>query len=523
MSTPGSPLLDQYNKDGIVTPGLQRAMELFKQKNIQQIAPLSNAPAPQQPASFLNPNPRPFGMGPSEPQESAASLWNPNPRPFGMAPSEPQPSTGPTPLAGPTPLSASPSPHQAELNRLTAPPIQNGPLAHTKADTGRSGIDQVHNPWLRNTFKVLDAIGSGFAPGLTSAIPGTQLHHQLLVRGARANVNQDEKQSTDQANREHLGAETSELGARGTEEQARADEITHPKAKEVANDVQAWLADPKNAGKPFGEFWKEKYQAEAEAKPKEPKEAEMPVGNPDQLNKTLESRYQVLNPGKPLPDQFKLPANATQKDYDRIDKALEATERATGTKAQQDQLNEMRRQTAAIAAGNRNEKQSTETRNAAYKAYEPALDSAERFNVMSKNYDDAVKNHDQQAMLSLLANHLGMTMGLQKGARLTKDIIHEAEQSRPWLQGLQAKFDKDGYLSGVNLTPPQMEQMLNLGRERFAEDIRKSSSAAKYLGATDEGPERTPNRSTVNHYVTLAHGDVNEAKRLAAQDGWTVK
>ena len=98
------------------------------------------------------------------------------------------------------------------------------------------------------------------------------------------------------------------------------------------------------------------------------------------------------------------------------------------------------------------------------KLYEPAQDSAERFNVMAKNYEDAVKNHDQQAMLSLLANHLGMTMGLQKGARMTKDIIHEAQQSRPWLQGLQAKFDKDGYLTGVTLSPEQMRQMVDLGQ-----------------------------------------------------------
>lgn len=161
-------------------------------------------------------------------------------------------------------------------------------------------------------------------------------------------------------------------------------------------------------------------------------------------------------------------------------------------------------------------------RTAGLKAYTPALESAERFNVMAKNYEDAIKAHDQQAMLSLLANHLGMTMGLQKGARLTKDIIHEAEQSRPWLQGLAAKFDGNGYLSGVNLTPEQMRQMVNLGRERFAEDISKGRSEAKYMGVDDDGPTRTASKATKNHYIHLANGDAQKASELMKADGWGV-
>ena len=87
------------------------------------------------------------------------------------------------------------------------------------------------------------------------------------------------------------------------------------------------------------------------------------------------------------------------------------------------------------------------------KAYQPALDSAERMNVMTDAYEKAVKNHDQQAMLNLLANHLGMTMGLQKGARITRDLYQEAAQSTPWLDKIGAKFDSRGYLSGVTLNP----------------------------------------------------------------------
>lgn len=67
-----------------------------------------------------------------------------------------------------------------------------------------------------------------------------------------------------------------------------------------------------------------------------PPEGELPLPNVSQMNAGLTSRFQVLNPNKPLPPQFTLPANATQKDYERIDKLMQSTENATATKAQRD-------------------------------------------------------------------------------------------------------------------------------------------------------------------------------------------
>ena len=64
---------------------------------------------------------------------------------------------------------------------------------------------------------------------------------------------------------------------------------------------------------------------------------------------------------------------------------------------------------------------------------------------------------------------------MQKGARITKDILNEAQKSTPWLQGMKAKFDSQGYLSGVTLTPQQMDQMMGLAE----------SATVKRLGAGD--------------------------------------
>lgn len=72
-----------------------------------------------------------------------------------------------------------------------------------------------------------------------------------------------------------------------------------------------------------------------------------------QLNQQLAARYQVLNPGKPLPPEFTLPANAKRQDYEDLDKALEQVEKAQGIKAQQEAAAAAR----ASAAQDRNDKQ----------------------------------------------------------------------------------------------------------------------------------------------------------------------
>jgi len=77
-------------------------------------------------------------------------------------------------------------------------------------------------------------------------------------------------------------------------------------------------------------------------------------------------------------------------------------------------------------------------------------------------------------------------MGLQKGARLNQAIISEAEQSRPWLEGMKAKFDDRGYLTGVVLSPQQMRQMEELGVQRYQSDVQKARYAAPFAGVNDE-------------------------------------
>lgn len=69
------------------------------------------------------------------------------------------------------------------------------------------------------------------------------------------------------------------------------------------------------------------------------------LSNIDQVNKALETRWQVIHPGEALPDQFKLSPTATPADFERVDKIMEGTERASQSKLQQETANAIRAQT----------------------------------------------------------------------------------------------------------------------------------------------------------------------------------
>lgn len=96
------------------------------------------------------------------------------------------------------------------------------------------------------------------------------------------------------------------------------------------------------------------------------------------------------------------------------------------------------------------------------KDYESSVD---RMKTMDLNLANALRG-DQQAMLSLVANHIGMTLGGQKGARINQAVWNEAVQSAPWLARAIARYDHRGLLSGVTLAPEQMRQMVQLAHEK---------------------------------------------------------
>lgn len=120
--------------------------------------------------------------------------------------------------------------------------------------------------------------------------------------------------------------------------------------------------------------------------------------------------------------------------------------------------------------------------------YQGAID---RMKTMDANYSDIVKTGDQQAMLSLVANHIGMTLGAQKGARITRAVWEEAVESAPWLSRVGAKFSDDGLLSGVVITSEQAYQMVKLGHEKV-EVLKDHVARVKEEYADDLGAREQP-------------------------------
>jgi hypothetical protein len=114
------------------------------------------------------------------------------------------------------------------------------------------------------------------------------------------------------------------------------------------------------------------------------------------------------------------------------------------------------------------------------KSYGEYQDSVSQLNRMNDSLEPALKG-DQQAMLNILMNHIGMTLGAQKGARITQAIIKEAETSAPYLGRIEASFDKDGVLSGAKLTPQQMHSMIALGHSSLQQAQRKFEAMRDYI------------------------------------------
>lgn len=107
-------------------------------------------------------------------------------------------------------------------------------------------------------------------------------------------------------------------------------------------------------------------------------------------------------------------------------------------------------------------------------AHEELRSAEMRKDVMHKNLD-SIRQGNQQAALSMIANHIGMTLGAQKGARITRAVWEEAMDSTPWLAGKVAKFfhqDEngdyvfDGWRVGVTITDDQARQMVELADEK---------------------------------------------------------
>jgi hypothetical protein len=257
-------------------------------------------------------------------------------------PPEPQPAedSGVSTLPGPTPSGRL-------INQKANSQIDQSQDELARLQATGSGISQIKNPFLRTLATVGDVAGKALFPSIERAIPGTEGHHSDLINAELGRIKANQGIEKDEAELKNKEADTRLKG-------------TKPDEWSLSSEFQGPNGEPIEINKATGET--RLAMKDSGVKPidkTKPFESQLPIPDVGQVNKGLESRWQVLNPDKPLPPQFTLKEGATQRDFNNIDKILEAEEKARGTVEQQRIANEFRQQTLDLlraAQGNKEER-----------------------------------------------------------------------------------------------------------------------------------------------------------------------
>ena len=199
-------------------PILDHIDDLARQAHSQLAQPAKLAVAQAAPAlSRIFEPPGGVGSLPADPNQLAGG-----PQPMPSQPAVPT-AIGGTAPGGPEPTTPRPLATAASMGRV---PRTWGPLENSQAetarlttgDTSKPGWEQIHNPWLRTAAGIGNAALGGFFPKVAAQVPGTTLHHNMLVRNAEGAEKQQEsqldegqKRENEQAQAAHLGAQTENL------------------------------------------------------------------------------------------------------------------------------------------------------------------------------------------------------------------------------------------------------------------------------------------------------------------------
>lgn len=113
-----------------------------------------------------------------------------------------------------------------------------------------SGIDQIQNPLLRGIARAADIAGSVFAPNLAQFIPGTTLHHQLVVNQMGQNVAKDQAEEQATAQTANEAATTAHTNAATANTQAETAGLPTVQAdKHILSQAQAGNLDSETSAR----------------------------------------------------------------------------------------------------------------------------------------------------------------------------------------------------------------------------------------------------------------------------------
>ncbi len=187
--------------------------------------------------------------------------------------------------------------------------------------------------------------GSGIAGGIAGGFAGIEEENRYQQNLAMQRTEQERKNLLEQSTLRYQDTQTAHLNAEIEALRRKPADKFLTTFADASGNQTALFQSP--SGSPYT----------VKVGTAKPAEGQQPLGDRiSQLNEGLTARYQVLNPGANLPSAFLLKANATEKDFQNIDKMLEATEKARGTVAQQNEVRALREQTAALVNQGKGEK-----------------------------------------------------------------------------------------------------------------------------------------------------------------------
>jgi hypothetical protein len=244
-------------------------------------------------------------------------------------------------------------------------------------------------------------------------------------------------------------------------------------------------------------------------------DADQPLGaRVPQLNDALQTRYQVLNRNKPLPASLTLAPNATSKDFDRVDKVMQQTEAASGTKAQQDQTAALRQQTQGVEQQSHDDARLDRS----YQFNQGRLDKmrtpvdqlATRFSRLQDTLAQGSPQADALVAPELLSV---MSGGAGSGLRMNEAEISRIVGGRSQWQTLQAAAQKwsTNPATANSITQDQRSQIHALvsavGAKVAAKQQILSDSENQLQGATDVNSHRKILADTTNKLGAIDGGN----------------
>jgi hypothetical protein len=143
-------------------------------------------------------------------------------------------------FAAPTPNMPVPITPMVSHNAALDTPVQKAEATLNNTIAHGSGIDNIHNGFLRGLAKAGDVTarvaGSVFAPLniLEHELPGTSGNHQLQIQRQQVQLAQAQQTASADAQEKDFEAQAQQRSALATQEQAKAEALLHPPVKPTA-------------------------------------------------------------------------------------------------------------------------------------------------------------------------------------------------------------------------------------------------------------------------------------------------